>query len=116
MPSSLNLLISLTDIVDPDALENVPMTSLFGNRRNGEPNLKTAQTSQEGSFPSRNYSKPLAGLFLVLLFSASVWQSPLPTAYAQTSSSFRFTESLKPLPGWNTESYYFSPWMDDSQA
>jgi len=70
------------------------MTSPPGNKLNGEHNLKTAQTSQEGLFPARKYSTSVAALALVLLFAVGAWQLPLQTTDAQTSSSLRFTESL----------------------
>jgi hypothetical protein len=55
--------------------------------------LKTSQPFRRGRIATRNYSKPLALLLLILALGG--WQRPLKIAEAQTSGGLRFTESLK---------------------
>lgn len=50
---------------------------------------------QTNSFPTPRYSQELTCLFLIVLSTLAVWQTPARIVQGQTSSDVRFTQSLK---------------------
>lgn len=57
--------------------------------------MKATQRSQTNSFPTQRYSQELTCLFLIVLSTLAVWQTPARIVQGQTSSDVRFTQSLK---------------------
>jgi exopolysaccharide biosynthesis protein len=57
--------------------------------------LKATQRSQTNSLPTPRYSQELTCLFLIVLSTLAVWQTPARIVQGQTSSDVRFTQSLK---------------------